>query len=252
MRGRLLARILTPLSVAGLFAIGVCGQVALARSRADGLPAMGESVAGALGGFRSLAAEFVWYRAERLESAGRYGELVQLASLLTWLEPHDAGVWTYASWNMAYNISRRMPRLEDRWRWVRAGIDLIRDEGLRWNPGDPDICRELALMFETKIGVDANDAAAALYRAEWRRIVEDVAARGAWTEIGLDVARKAGIERRYGVTDWTNPQAYALYWAELGLEKADDRQRPWLNEIRRQSLVLYSRSASPLPQGATF
>ncbi len=232
------------LAVALMLAIGVMGQVALARVRPGRTPAVDESFIAALGGFRSLAAEVIWYRADRLQDKGRYGELLQLASLLTWLEPHDAEVWTYTAWNLAYNISVRMPRLEDRWPWVYAGLKLLRDEGLRWNPQDPDICRELAFFFELKIGLPDYDAAAPLYKEEWRKIVEDVRSRGAWNEIGMEPAKMSEIERMFGVTDWTNPFASALYWAVEGSAGADGAKRPYLNEIVRQSRILYDRSKS--------
>ncbi len=225
-----------------LLAIGVAGQVALARARPGRTPAVDESFIAALGGFRSLAAEVVWYRADRLQDKGRYGELLQLASLLTWLEPHDAEVWTYTAWNLAYNISVRMPRLEDRWPWVYAGVRLLRDEGLRWNPQDLDICRELAFFFELKIGLPDYDVAAPLYREEWRKIVEDVRSRGAWEEIGMEPKKMSEIERRYGIDDWTNPFASAIYWAVEGLSGTRARERPYLNEVVRQSKMLYDRS----------
>ncbi len=238
---RSLKRLLLPLLAAALFAAGAWGQYALSKRRIEGSPALGESIIATLGGLRSLAAEVVWFRAERLQDEGRYGELVQLATILTWLQPHDSEVWTFSSWNLAYNISVRMPTLEDRWRWVHSAIKLLRDEGLKWNPGDPEICKELAFMYETKIGIDGNDAAARLYRAEWRKITEDLIARDAWEEIGMDKRLMTEVSRKFGVTDWTNAQASALYWAYLGLGKADAKQRPYLNEVFRQAKTLYDR-----------
>ncbi len=225
--------------MAALLCAGIAGQVALAHVRIEETPHIGESVIAALGGARALASEVVWYRVNRLEQDGRFGELMQLADLLTKLEPHDAEVWTYSGWNLAYNISSRMPRIEDRWRWVYAGMRLMRDSGLSWNPGDPDICRELAFMFEMKIGLDNMDVAAPLYREEWRKIVADAAARDAWAEIGMDRARMDEISRREGMTDWSNPQAVAYYFADLGMDRANSSQKPFLNEIRRQTRKLY-------------
>ena len=198
-----------------LAALAVWGQFALRRMRPASAPVLAEGALAALGGFRSLAAEVVWFRADRLQEEGRYVELAQLAETLAFLEPHTPEVWSYAAWNLAYNVSVMMPSAADRWRWVLAAIRLLRDSGLRLNPGSPELCRELAWMFELKIGTDL-DAAAGHYRAEWKRLVEDVRARGAWEELGMDPKVMLRIEQATGFDDWTDPQLSAIYWAALG------------------------------------
>ena len=204
-----------PIVLALLAALAVGGQVALRRMRPKSAPVMAEGVLAAMGGLRAIAAEVVWFRADRLQEEGRYVELAQLAETLAFLEPHTPEVWSYAAWNLAYNVSVMMPTAADRWRWVLAAIRLLRDSGLRLNPGSSELCRELAWLFELKIGTDL-DAAAGHYRAEWKRIVEDVRARQAWDELGMDPVVMARIERMTGFDDWTDPQLSAIYWAMIG------------------------------------
>ena len=168
----------TLFAVVLLLALSAASQVWLRGLREASAPAMAEGTFAALGGLRSIAAEVIWFRADRLQEEGRYVELAQLASALAAMEPHTPEVWSYASWNLAYNIAVMMPTYEDRWRWVLAGIRLLRDEGLVLNPGNPDLCRELAWLFELKLGTDI-DAAGKTYRVMWKRLVEDVKARGA-------------------------------------------------------------------------
>ena len=198
-----------------LSVLAVGGQVALGRMRPKSASALAEGAMAAMGGVRAIAAEVVWFRADRLQEEGRYVELAQLAETLAFLEPHTPEVWSYAAWNLAYNISVMMPTAADRWRWVMSAIRLLRDSGLRLNPGSPELCRELAWLFELKIGTDL-DAAAGHYRAEWKRIVEDVRARQAWDELGMDPVVMARIERATGFEDWTDPQLSAIYWAVIG------------------------------------
>ena len=209
-------RILPWILIAALAAVGICAEWMLLRHRPGKTPASAEGLIAALGGFRSLAAEAVWFRADLLQEEGRYVELAQLASTLTFLEPHTPELWGYAAWNLAYNISVMMPTSEDRWRWVLAGLKLLRDDGLRLNPDDPDICRELAWLFQNKIGGKI-DSSAPLYRIKWREIVNDAAARNAWQELGMDPERMSVVGRRFGISDWSNPQASAIYWAFTGL-----------------------------------
>lgn len=203
------------LSVAVLATLSVAGQFWLRSKRQSTVPVMAEGAFAALGGLRSIAAEVVWFRADRLQEEGRYVELAQLASALALMEPHTPEVWCYAAWNLAYNVSVMMNSNEDRWRWVEAAIRLLRDEGLRLNPGSRDICRELAWMFELKIGANI-DSAASCYREKWRRVVEDAKARGAWEELGMDPVEMARIEQATGFDDWTNPQLSAIYWGVRG------------------------------------
>ena len=207
-------RVLIPL-FAVLAALSVTGQVALRRARPPSAPALAEGAFAALGGLRSIAAEVVWFRMDRLQDEGRYVELAQLATVLTRMEPHTPEVWSHAAWNLAYNVSVMMPTPADRWRWVHAGLRLLRDEGLRFNPRSSDLLRELAWMFELKIGADI-DSAAATYRTEWRKIVEDVRNRNAWDELGMDPRVMRRIEETTGFDDWTDPQLSAIYWAAVG------------------------------------
>src|SRR6266853_1021609 len=88
----------------------------------------------ALGGFRGIIADVLWLRATELQKDGKYFELVQLADWITKLEPRFAQVWAFHAWNMAYNVSVLFNDPPDRWRWVRQGIVLLRDEGLKYNP----------------------------------------------------------------------------------------------------------------------
>ncbi len=226
-----------------LFLLGIAGQVVLWRTRPIQTPLVVDSAIAALGGLRTLAAEAIWFRADRLQEEGRYVELAQLASTLTFLEPHTPEVWAYAAWNMAYNISIMMPTPEDRWRWVEASLKLLRDEGLTLNPHEAELYRELAWFFQVKIGLDI-DAASALYRTKWREIVTDVAQRQAWQELKMDEAKMAEVERLYQITDWADPQSSAIYWAHEGMKYAKGENRHFLISILRHARVILQRSVS--------
>ena len=203
---------------------------------------MTEGALAAFGGIRSIIAEVVWFRADRLQDEGRYVELAQLASTLSYLEPHTPEVWSYAAWNLAYNISVMMPTHEDRWRWVNAAIVLLRDKGLVLNPTESELYRELAWLFELKLGTDL-DAAAPVYRAKWREIVEDVARRNAWEELRMDRRVMDEVTKAYGLSDVADPMFSAVYWAHIGRVVSKNKDDlAFLNEIIRQSCAIYRRS----------
>src|SRR5262245_49053045 len=127
----------------------------------------------ALGGFRGLIANALWMRANELQNDGKYFEMVQLADWITKLEPTFVQVWLVQSWNMAYNISVKFSDPADRWRWVRSGIELLRDEGLRYNPREALIYRELAWFFQHKMGQNMDDAHN-FYKATWAKEMTDL------------------------------------------------------------------------------
>src|SRR5437867_8399530 len=111
----------------------------------------------ALGGFRGLIANALWIRANDLQEEGKYFEMVQLADWITKLEPHFTTVWIHQAWNMAYNISIKLNDPSDRWPWVLRGIELLRAQGLRYNPKEPLIYRELAWFYQHKMGQNLDD-----------------------------------------------------------------------------------------------
>lgn len=112
----------------------------------------------ALGSFRGIIANILWTRASKMQEEGRFFEMVQLSDWITKLHPHFSQVWVYQAWNMSFNISVRFADFVDRWRWVRRGIELLRDQGVQYNPKDVLIYRELAWQFQFKIGYDLDEA----------------------------------------------------------------------------------------------
>ncbi len=112
----------------------------------------------ALGGFRGLVGDWLWLRSSKMQDEGKYFEMVQLAKWIVKLQPRFTGSHAFLAWNMAYNISVTFTSFEDRWRWVKRGIELIRDEALEFNPGDPELFRQLGWIYQHKMGKDLDDA----------------------------------------------------------------------------------------------
>lgn len=112
----------------------------------------------ALGGFRGLLADYLWLRSGKMQEEGKYYEMVQLADWIVKLQPRFTGAHAFLSWNMAYNVSVTFTSFEDRWRWVKRGIELIRDEALEYNPGDPELFRQLGWIYQHKLGAEMDDA----------------------------------------------------------------------------------------------
>ncbi len=111
----------------------------------------------ATGAFRGLAADILWYRANKLKDEGKFQEANQLSEWITTLQPSFAQVWVFNAWNMAYNISVATYTPQERWDWVSKGVNLLRDRGLRVNPRSVLLYKELGWIFFHKIGQTSDD-----------------------------------------------------------------------------------------------
>ena len=112
----------------------------------------------AMGAFRGLFVNYLWIRATKLKEEGKFHEAIELSSAITRLQPRFPRVWAFHAWNMAYNISVATQTVEERWQWVKAGLDLLRKEAIPRNPNDVLLHKELAWIFNHKIQGFADDA----------------------------------------------------------------------------------------------
>jgi hypothetical protein len=192
----------------------------------------------ALGGFRGLISNFLWIRANDLQQDDKFFEAAQLANWITDLEPHFAQVWVFQAWNMAFNISVKFKDFGDRWHWLNNGISLLRDRGLRYNPNDILIYRELGWFFQMKMGQNLDDANL-YYKQEWAEEMTpffgasgtnfyELLQPGNTNAVVLQEKYKINpafakkVDEEYGPFDWRLPEAHGIYWAACGLEKAKE------------------------------
>lgn len=210
----------------------------------------------ALGGFRGLIANALWVRAMELQDEDKYFEKVQLADWITKLQPHFTTVWVVQAWDMAYNISIKFNDPRDRWQWVQRGIELLRDEALKYNPDEPMLYRELAWLFHHKMGQDLDDAHL-YFKTQWAREMEQVLggtnyaalinpqtedekqrARFLHEKYKLDPAHMKAVDDEFGPLEWRLPESHAIYWATLGLKRAKNQDQITLRREIYQPLLL--------------
>jgi hypothetical protein len=211
----------------------------------------------ALGGFRGLISNALWIRANDLQEEDKFFEMAQLADWITKLEPHFVQVWLVQAWNMAYNISVKFKDWPDRWRWVSRGIELLRDDGLRYNPNETLIYRELAWFFQHKMGANLDDASV-YYKQQWANEMAVVfakqkpnldelinpqtadqtnRARLLTQKYKMDPVFMKEVDKAYGPLEWRLPESHAVYWAAKGLEVA--RKNP--AKIKTDDLITLRR-----------
>ena len=115
-------------------------------------------IGNAIGALRGILADYLWIKLQAQKEQGQFYEAMADADLITKLQPRFAEVWGFHGHNMAYNISVLTNTPEERWAWVNAGIDLVRNKGLRYNPNDLGLNKELAFWFAHKIDGVSDDA----------------------------------------------------------------------------------------------
>ncbi|OGV63308.1 MAG: hypothetical protein A3K19_21975 [Lentisphaerae bacterium RIFOXYB12_FULL_65_16] len=181
----------------------------------------------ALGPLRGLIVDGLWWRMIQLQSQGDHFETMQLTEWITALQPRFPQVWAFGAWNFSYNVAYEFGDPMDRWKWVDRGIRLLRDDGLRYNPNDPVIRRELARIFLDRIG-GRMDPAQEIFKREWALTVMRYLKRGDREElVQLSDARK----NRQTLTARPDVAALLSDARELGLDLLDPEQA--LDESRR-------------------
>jgi len=80
-----------------------------------------------LGGFRPLAVDFLWLRADTLFRTGRLWELAALFRGIAALDPGNGLVREYAAWHLAYNVALAESDPERRFEWFLQGVRILED-----------------------------------------------------------------------------------------------------------------------------
>jgi hypothetical protein len=104
-----------------------------------------------LGGFRGIVADYLWNRAEEYKKEHDWDRLAQTVDMITKLQPHFLSIWTYQSWNLAYNVAVEWDAPEDKYQWIKKGIQFVQ-EGVNKNRRSPDLVWDTAWYYYHKIG----------------------------------------------------------------------------------------------------
>ena len=167
MRDRLLQLACVAVLVLGAVANGGMLPRLLEIARVEGIRYTSDPIEGAppivaigtaIGALRGLIANYLWIKLQQQKDQGQFYEAMADADLITKMQPRFAEVWGFHGHNMAYNISVLTNTPQERWAWVNAGIDLVRNRGLRYNPNDLGLNKDLGFWFSHKIDGVSDDA----------------------------------------------------------------------------------------------
>ena len=94
--------------------------------------------------------------------------------MITKLQPHFLSIWTFQSWNLAYNVSVEWDAPEDKYEWIKKGIQFVQ-EGVDKNRKSPDLVWDTAWYYYHKLGFsDESIILRRLFRDDERRGLQDV------------------------------------------------------------------------------
>jgi hypothetical protein len=110
-----------------------------------------------LSGFRGVAVTFLWHEANELKKKERWFEIRPVIESISLLQPNFVKPWTFQAWNMSYNISAEWEAVEDKYYWIRQGIDFMK-EGCRVNRDKPDLEWYVGYIYFNKFGMSDEKA----------------------------------------------------------------------------------------------
>lgn len=105
-------------------------------------------------GLRGLAVNLLWDRATHYKKVEDWTNLAATLEQLAKLQPNFITFWKYQSWNLSYNVSVEFDDYNDRYYWVRRGIQFLQ-KGVDYNRDNRDIPQllwELGWVLGQKIG----------------------------------------------------------------------------------------------------
>jgi hypothetical protein len=117
----------------------------------------GEELSGAavrllLTGSRGLAVSALWNTAMDKQKKQEWNELDIAVDSIMRLQPHTIEPWLFQSWNLAYNVSVEMDRLNDMYFYIARGISIAA-KGESMNRNNPDLRYMIGFFYQNKFGV---------------------------------------------------------------------------------------------------
>jgi len=104
------------------------------------------AVIAALGGFRSVAADLLWLKAENVWHGGSWWAMLPLLEAIVELDPHFELAWRVYGWHCAYNLHAESKTLVDRNYWLQKGIEIL-ERAAEANPKSWELKWELAWTY---------------------------------------------------------------------------------------------------------
>lgn len=191
-----------------------------------------------LGPFRGLRADLKWMKAIEMQDSRRFYEVELLCREILDLQPEFHPVRAYQAWNLAYNLAAETEGAQERWAWVKSGMDLLR-EHLERGPRAADPYYTLAeLVLHKLVSPSEPYREEYLARSEFKGDLRKAAA--AARDLFHRALRRRGLsegKRFLAETNIGHAYRLAAEWAE-GEEWWDGLLHRYATRPRRLQVVL--------------
>ena len=102
-------------------------------------------------GLRGVAANVLWTQALEMQKVHNWSGLRTAVNSIILLQPHFIQVWSFQGWNLSYNVSIEFDSVDDRYYWVKEGVQFLQ-EGAKRNRTIPDLFHQIGVQLAHKIG----------------------------------------------------------------------------------------------------
>lgn len=99
-----------------------------------------------LGSFRGIMVDFLWIKAIARHEEKKYYDLLAINNMIAKLQPRFPAVWMFQAWNMSYNIAHEWDSPENKWEWIKAGLEFA-EKGALKNPTNGDLLFEIGHIY---------------------------------------------------------------------------------------------------------
>lgn len=103
-------------------------------------------------GLHGIAVNVLWNQANTFQEKKAFDKVSSTVDTLILLQPNFISVWEFQGHNLAYNISREFDDYQDRYYWVKEGLNFF-TKGVAYNRRDHRIYDNLGLHTGIKLGV---------------------------------------------------------------------------------------------------
>ncbi len=101
------------------------------------------AIIAALGGFRTVAADLLWLKAERVWHGGNWANMDPILEAVTQLDPHFLLAWITRGWHCAYNLHGEAQIKSEKDFWLQRGVNVFED-AVAANPDSWQLSFQLA------------------------------------------------------------------------------------------------------------
>jgi tetratricopeptide (TPR) repeat protein len=102
------------------------------------------------GGFRGLATDLLWIKADEYSHRGQWYKLLPILKMVTFLQPNFVTAWSVGGWHIAFNLYFHSRTEEEKEKCLNEALRFLK-EGIQSNPDRYELYFELGWTYFHKL-----------------------------------------------------------------------------------------------------